>query len=112
MGLVAMPNGNKNKVATTRDASSVIELFDVPDHVVEPKRKRQALTEDEEAYMAKCMEKWGEDYAGMFRDIKVVNTQQHTEAKLRKLGARYILLSEDQRRVEVPKNVEILLPAV
>jgi hypothetical protein len=85
----------------------VIELFDVPDS--DRRKQRQfPLEEDEEEYIARCMGRHGADYAAMFRDIRT-NRMQHTEAKLRKLGARYLLLTPEQRRVEVPDRAKPLL---
>lgn len=42
------------------------------------------------------------------RDIKV-NDMQHTENHLRKLGARFLLLNERERRVDVPDSVKHLI---
>jgi Ribosome biogenesis protein Nop16 len=89
--------------------SAVIELFDVPDSDAPSRRSRFPLDEEEERYMVKCMTKWGDNYTRMFRDLKV-NPMQHTEDKLRKLGSRFLLLSPDQRRMEVPSNIQHLLP--
>ena len=84
--------------------------FDVPDSDPTTSYKaRHPLTKDEEEYIAKCMAKHGDDFGKIFRDIKV-NNLQHTETKLRKLGARYLLLTEEQRRVDVPENILHLLP--
>jgi Ribosome biogenesis protein Nop16 len=87
--------------------SCVIELYDVPESNAQ-ERRQHPLDEAEEAYMARCMAKHGDDYASMFRDIKT-NRLQHTEAKLRKLGARYLLLTPEQRRVDIPDRVKPLV---
>jgi len=118
-GLVAQPNKlpNPNKKPTgvagadpsKRDA--VIELFDVPKSDKPSWRTRFPLTLEEEEYMAKCMTKYGDNYTKMFRDIKV-NNMQETEDKLRKMGSRFLLLTPEQRRVEVPEKVKTLLPGV
>jgi Ribosome biogenesis protein Nop16 len=116
MGLVAKPNvlansNSKDSSSSLNDASSkkpcIIELFDVPDSDV-PKKKMFPLDLEDEKYIARCMSKYGTDYLAMFRDTKV-NFLQHTEDKLRKLGARYVLLSPEQRRVDVPDRVKPLL---
>lgn len=118
LGLVAKPNdpsGSKSMDAGTRTTAgsiaipSVIELFDVPNSEAPSLRKRFPLNRDEEQYMAKCMAKWGDNYEGMFRDVKD-NVMQHTEDKLRKMGARYLLLTPEQRRVPIPDNIRDLLP--
>jgi len=93
----------------TNCTPNIIELFDVPESDVPTLRQRYPLVEEEEKYIARCMAKWGDDYTSMFRDIKV-NNMQHTEQKLRKLGARFLLLSNEQRRVPVPENIRDLLP--
>lgn len=103
LGKTASPN-NKPNVNST-----VVHLFDVPEsdsHVSH--RQRFPLSEEDENYIAKCMEKYGDNYTKMFRDTKV-NDLQHTEEKLRKLGARYVLLTDAQRRIPVPENVKKLL---
>eukprot|EP00522_Entomoneis_paludosa_P012061 CAMPEP_0172443924 /NCGR_PEP_ID=MMETSP1065-20121228/4100_1 /TAXON_ID=265537 /ORGANISM="Amphiprora paludosa, Strain CCMP125" /LENGTH=180 /DNA_ID=CAMNT_0013194319 /DNA_START=44 /DNA_END=586 /DNA_ORIENTATION=- len=113
MGLVALPNdlnnsrGSSTKVTVTQ--STPIELFDIPESDRPSLRSRYPLDEEEEKYIAKCMKKHGDNYLKMFRDTKT-NDMQHTEQVLRKLGSRYLLLSPQQRRVEVPENVKPLLP--
>lgn len=114
---MAAPNGsNRNKIASsnTHDtaaiATSVIELFDIPDSDVPTHKQRFPLNKEDEEYISKAMAKWGDDYIKMFRDIKGVNCLQHSEAKLRKLGSRYLLLSPSQRRCPIPENVRELLP--
>jgi len=114
MGLSAMPNkwdrGNRQpgeNPAEKAESKNIIELYDVPDSD-KPKERRHPLDEEDEIYISKCIDKYGEDYTSMFRDIKL-NNMQHTEAKLRKLGARYLLLTPEQRRVDVPDSVKPLL---
>ena len=110
MGLVAQPNSSSKTTPTDPNAPNVIELFDIPDSDARPSyRTRFPLDKDEEEYIAKCMSKHGDDYQAMFRDIKV-NQMQHTEQQLRKLGARFLLLTAEQRRVNVPENIKHLLP--
>lgn len=118
MGLLAKPNqletetdDNQQTQSQAQAASKghVIELFDVPDSDRPNRATRFPLTADEEEYMAKCMAKHGDNYTAMFRDIKV-NNLQHTADRLRKLGARFVLLTPEQRRVPVPERVKLLLP--
>lgn len=117
LGLLAHPNKaesstaitSRTKVESTAQAAGVIELFDVPESDEPSRRSRFPLDKEEEEYIAKCLEKWGDNYTRMFRDIKV-NKLQHTEDKLRKMGSRFLLLSSDQRRLEVSEKVKNLLP--
>jgi hypothetical protein len=113
MGLLARPNqleSNKDNYPAPEKEESVVELFDVPDSDAPTRRSKFPLDEEEEKYIAKCMAKWGDKYTSMFRDIKI-NKMQHTEVQLRKMGARFLLLTPEQRRVEVPEKVKPLLPA-
>ena len=114
MGLAATPNHKLERnaeetVASPPPRSQVIELFDVPQSNDGPSfAQRFPLSLEDEKYMGTCMQVHGDDYLNMFRDTKV-NTMQYTEAKLRKLGSKYLALSADQRRVPVPDEVEQLL---
>lgn len=94
---------------TTAATTTIIELFDVPESDAPSRRTKFPLDPEEEVYISKCLQKWGDNYTRMFRDLKV-NTMQHTEEKLRKLGARFLLLSPDQRQMEVPEKVKHLVP--
>lgn len=104
MGLTVTPN-HKDQVSK---GSSIIELFDVPESDQPSRKERYPLNAEEEEYIAKCLEKYGDDYQAMFRDTKT-NYLQHTEHKLKKLGARFLLLNAEQRRVPVPEKVKDLL---
>ena len=97
---------NKNVTSS----SAIVELFDVPDSDGLNCRKGRGailfpMDIDDEKYVVKCMEKYGDNFTRMFRDIKI-NNMQHTEAKLRKLCTRYIFLTPEQRRMEVPDKVQ------
>jgi len=117
LGLTASPGGEGKLTGgeaaggeTERMASNVVELYDIPDSDSPKKQRRYPLDLEEERYIVKCMEKWGTDYASMFRDIKT-NDMQYTETRLGKLGARYLLLSPEQRRIDdVPERVRKLVP--
>jgi hypothetical protein len=115
MGLLAKPNNDAKNIAPAQRIEAadvdIVSLFDIPDsdELREQKRLRRCPMEDEEQkYIAKCMSKYGDDYSKAFRDIKV-NYMQHTETQLRKLGARFLLLNEHQRSVEVPEKVKALV---
>ena len=113
MGLSAKPGVNDfalaEKDCDAAKKAAVVELFEVPDsdELGKKKGKPIALNEEDQRYIAKCMAKYGDDYASMFRDIKV-NKMQHTEQQLRKMGARFLLLSAEQRLVDVPAKVKQL----
>lgn len=131
LGLVADPNDtstnnkknskSKNGITTKQPfcPDELVELFDVPDSdtLSRKRERRHPMTAEEEAYMAKCFAKYGvqgdndNNYTKMFRDTQGVNPLQHTEEKLRKLGARYLLLTPEQRRLDVPDTVKAWLAA-
>jgi Ribosome biogenesis protein Nop16 len=119
LGLLALPNqkSSTDSIDTSgslinnesNSSSAVVELFDVPDSDGLTHRRRGTrlfpMDIEDEKYVVKCMNKYGDDYTHMFRDIKV-NNMQHTEEKLRKLCTRYLLLTPEKRRVEVPEKVQ------
>lgn len=109
MGLLAKPNQD---VKRTNDAPkinsgvNVIELFDIPDSdTLQANKKVHPMSVDDQAYISKCMAKYADDYERMFRDIKL-NNMQYTETQLRKMGARFLLLDADQRKVDLPERVK------
>jgi hypothetical protein len=110
MGLKFDPNAAERDSKDAKPTQRVIELFDVPESDKPSRRSQFSLTEDEEEYIAKAMAKHGTDYNAMFYDLKS-NPLQHTREKLTKMGARYLLLEPNQRRMEVPASVEPLLPS-
>ena len=114
IGLVGNPNSDmrntnvSSKLAAVKDVS-VVELFDIPDSdELGQKEKRRSMSEDDQKYIAKCMSKHGDDYGRAFRDIKI-NYMQHNENQLRKLGARFLLLSPEERLVDVPEKAKALI---
>ena len=110
------------------DSSKAIELFDIPDsdqlNNDDSKANNKIITLpgktysqrtlpvslDDQKYVIKCLKKHGDDYTAMMRDIKV-NDMQHTSTKLRKMAARFYLLSEEHVRVDIPDNVRPLMKA-
>jgi hypothetical protein len=115
MGLLARPNDDAKNVAPAQRLKAadvdIVELFDIPDsdELREQKRQRRCpLNQEEQKYIAKCMSKYGKDYGKAFRDTKL-NYMQHTETQLRKMGARFLLLNEEQRVVELPEKVKPLM---
>lgn len=116
MGLTAKVNNDVNSRGIIDEADvgvgKAVEVFDIPESDIIPKKtlsmRMLPVSIEEQKYIARCMERYGDDYVRMARDIKI-NDMQHTENKLRKLGARFLLLSEDQRRVEVPGAVKNLV---
>lgn len=117
IGLVGNPNDDmRNTNPSSRKNNeqsvvgvSVVELFDIPDSdEMGQNQKKRPMTEDDQKYIVKCLSKHGNDYARAFRDIET-NYMQHTETKLRKLGARFLLLSPEERLVDVPDKVKLLI---
>mmetsp|Transcript_27740 Transcript_27740/g.36155 ORF Transcript_27740/g.36155 Transcript_27740/m.36155 type:complete len:129 (+) Transcript_27740:194-580(+) len=124
LGLKALVNSRKDiaglQQQQQQDASGgdKLVLFDIPDSdnvapigVNANKKsasKKLPLGTNDQIYIAKCMTKHGDDYSAMARDIKL-NNMQHTEHKLKKMGARFVLLNEDQRRCDVPEKVKHLV---
>lgn len=100
------------------DPQKAIELFDIPDSdnmnaiTMLPgktfaQRKLPVSIEDQ-TYIAKCLSKHGDDYRAMMRDTKT-NDMQHTETKLKKMAARFYLLTEEQVKVKIPEKVRHLM---
>lgn len=110
IGLVGNPNadmrnGNVAKKIKPVTDKSVIELFDIPTSDDLSKKKPRPINEEDQNYIVKCLSKYGDDYGRAFRDIKI-NYMQYTEVQLRKLGARFMLLSPEERLVDVPENMK------
>mmetsp|Transcript_2962 Transcript_2962/g.4150 ORF Transcript_2962/g.4150 Transcript_2962/m.4150 type:complete len:182 (-) Transcript_2962:69-614(-) len=103
---------NTNTTTNNTVTMTAIELFDIPDSDVIPKQtlsmRMLPLSIEKQEYMARCMGKHGVDYKTMCRDIKL-NDMQHTENRLRKMGARFLLLKTEERRVDVPSNIQHLV---
>ena len=107
MGLALEPNGDTRgmSIAVTGKATNAIELFDVPDSDAPSRREKWPLEKEDQEYIVKCMSKCGTNYSKMFRNTKV-NTLQHTEEKLQKMGARFLLLNPNQVLVdEIPEKL-------
>mmetsp|Transcript_6747 Transcript_6747/g.9932 ORF Transcript_6747/g.9932 Transcript_6747/m.9932 type:complete len:171 (+) Transcript_6747:143-655(+) len=89
-----------------------IELYDIPASDIIPKKtlnqRMLPVSIEDQQYIAKLFKKHGNNYAKMARDIKL-NEMQHTGAKLRKIGARFLLLSQKDIRVEIPENIKDLM---
>ena len=117
LGLESQVNGEVAQrgnapVPVSGASASAVELFDIPDSDVIPK-KTKALTMlpvsvENQKYMVKLMERYGDDWETMARDIKR-NNMQHSSHKLKKMGSRFLLLSEAQLRVELPEKVEKMM---
>ncbi len=89
-----------------------VELYDVPASDIIPKKtlaqRMLPVSIENQEYIVKLLEKYGDDYGKMARDIKM-NNMQHTENKLRKIGARFLLLNEKEIRVDIPENIKSLM---
>ena len=108
MGLVAKPNQDVQRIhetpSTTGPNTNVVELFDIPDSDTLSK-KVHPMPMDDQRYIAKGLDKFGEDYGKIFRDTRGVNPMQYTETQLRKMGARFLLLEDEQRQVDLPERM-------
>lgn len=119
LGLIAKPNQDvhrsydaivDNDHENGEKKVDVVELFDIPDSDelrAAKQAKRLPVSVEDQQYMVKCMSKYGTDYKKMFQNVKI-NYMQHTEQQLRKLGARFLLLTPDQCKVPIPPNVQEL----
>ncbi|CEG45216.1 Uncharacterized conserved protein [Plasmopara halstedii] len=102
LGLQANPNAHAVLRASIENADGTLEatdkeqLFDVPDsdflgNERNPKRVANYVSEEEAKYLRKLIDKHGNDYKKMERDIKT-NCMQWTEQKLQRRCARLALL--------------------
>merc|ERR1712071_425602 len=100
------------QITASKAASKAAELFDIPESDVIPKKTKALrmlpVSISDQKYMCKLLEKYGNDYQQMSRDIKL-NDMQHTEGQLKKLGSRFLLLNKDQIRVDIPQNIQHLM---
>lgn len=87
------------------EAPSAIELFDVP---IDRVKREAPITKEFQKYMAKCFDRYGDDYESMFRDIKL-NNMQHTSTVLMKMGKKFLSMKDEEREVDVPENVKHLV---
>ena len=106
LGLASKPGqvGFTKDTESSQPKQTVIELYDVPDSDSLKKKKRPQSAEDQK-YTCRLLEKHGNDYTAMFRDIKV-NKMQYTEQQLRKMASRFLLLDEEQRVVDIPQRIK------
>jgi len=100
---------NKN-TAEGGKAGKAVELFDIPDSDEIPKSTLRMLpvSVENQDYMVKLFAKYGNDYTRMSRDMKL-NNMQHTVKQLQKIGSRFLLLEENDIRVEIPDSVKELM---
>ncbi len=111
-----------NNSSSKSSSCKAIELYDIPesdaflfnsntnnnDENKKQKWTNMPMSVDNQKYIIRCFEKYGDDYKKMSRDIQL-NDMQHTENKLRKMGARFLLLSESQRKVDIPEKIQHLV---
>ena len=102
------------------DETKAVELFDIPESdnmssggitMLPGKNFAQIklpVSIEDQKYISRCLKKHGDDYQAMMRDIKT-NDMQHTQTKLKKMAARFYLLTEEQLRVEIPEKVRHLM---
>jgi hypothetical protein len=110
MGLLAHPNDihAASKLSLSSAGKVSVALFDIPESDQLDKPKRCPLSAEDQSYIARCMTRYGDDYVKMFRDTKTFNKMQYTESQLQKMGARFLLLTPEERTVDLPKNMEHL----
>ena len=107
---------DKGGVSKQEDKSSstckAIELYDIPDSDTLPKSglslRMLPVSIENQEYIIKLFKKYGADYGKMARDIKL-NNMQHNTNQLKKIGSRFLLLDENQIRVDIPDDVKPLM---
>jgi hypothetical protein len=70
------------------------------DDLREKNPRRRKMSEVDQKYVVNCIKKYGDDYKKMERDIDL-NSQQHTEAKMKNLCLKYLALEDSQRSVNM-----------
>mmetsp|Transcript_30361 Transcript_30361/g.60543 ORF Transcript_30361/g.60543 Transcript_30361/m.60543 type:complete len:198 (+) Transcript_30361:202-795(+) len=105
-------------LATKSNSKKAIELFDIPESdnmngiMMLPGKtfaqRKLPLSIEDQKYIRRCLARHGDDYHAMMRDIKT-NDMQYTESKLKKMAARFFLLTRDQVKVEVPEKIKHLM---
>lgn len=112
LGLKCHPDEILVSHKQTSSSSNPIDLFDIPDSDQFPNKSsangRLPVSIENQKYIVTLFEKYGGDYTRMARDIKL-NNMQHTETQLRKIGARFLLLNENQIRVDIPDRVKEMM---
>ena len=108
--------GGSNGVNVVGLQATAVELFDIPieNGVIQKitgRTKADVMLPqscDDQLYIAKCLEKHGENYLKMYRDIKI-NKMQYTERQLEKMGEVYFGMDEKERVGNIgPKLVKLL----
>lgn len=95
LGFVADPTSTLLKQQLEQQGldaqSTAIEFFDVPDSDImndrNPRKKENHMSVEETKYLEPLIEKYGDAFEKMMRDIKL-NTMQWTTAKLKRRIAR------------------------
>lgn len=116
MGLNALPNADIKSRGNNRNHEEqhppTVQLFDIPESDVMTSEKLSRdvppMSLEQQQYIMKCIAKYGADYSAMAKDIKL-NNMQHNENQLRKIAARFILLTPGQRKVDIPETVQLTL---
>ena len=121
LGLTALPNAGVNsrgrdeytittaQYGQTDDSDTnnnkFVDLYGTHKQATSP---YLPMSIEDHKYMSRCFSKYGLDYTKMSRDVKV-NDMQHVEHKLQKLGEKFIGLTEEHRRVDVPDSIKNLV---
>jgi hypothetical protein len=70
------------------------------DDLTEKNPRRRKMSEFDQKYVVNCIKKYGENYKKMERDIEL-NSQQHTEAKMKNICTKYLSLADHERLVHI-----------
>lgn len=113
LGLQSNPSSGTQSTTTNatdegeaKSTHTVIELYEVPDSdTLEARKCKRPQSSDDQKYIARLLEKYGDNYLKMFRDTKV-NNMQYTETQLKKMASRFLLLDDEQRVVDIPDRIK------
>jgi len=98
-----------NHTNNSNHETTAVQLFDIPESdnmnlEKSSSRPNPPMSLEQQQYISKCITKYRDNYSAMARDIKL-NNMQHNENQLRKIAARFILLTPDQRKVDFTENI-------
>jgi len=115
MGLKALANADVKSHGThskQEEQQMAVQLFDIPESDVmngeQSSSRPTPMSLVQQQYITKCIAKYGDNYTQMAKDIKL-NNMQHNENQLRKIAARFILLTPEQRKVDLPEKMSLSL---
>lgn len=97
MGLMA--DANAQGKATAANANSAFVGYLTNYQNAPNKERKTRLSDLDKLYVKKCMDKYGEDYKAMEKDMKL-NYMQHTAKQMEKLVKKYYTAIEDSNADE------------